>query len=143
MKDFSLPVPNMKKEHFIQECLEDYHNVAEENDLSVEKAKMFFETNYSLLNEDQQKGFDTSNRDGLLIFLYAPGGAGKTFTLNVLVTWMITQDLNGSNLYCFRNSCYSSLSWPTYPSQIQTSSHPPQEFSLQLQEGIRNRKVSL
>ena len=92
MKDFSLPVPNMKKEHFIQECLEDYHNVAEENDLSVEKDKMFFETNYSLLNEDQQKGFDTSNRDGLLIFLYAPGGAGKTFTLNVLVTWMITQD---------------------------------------------------
>ena len=58
MKDFSLPVPNMKKEHFIQKCLEDYHNVAEENDLSVEKAKMFFETNHPLLNEDQQKVFD-------------------------------------------------------------------------------------
>ena len=41
LKDFSLPVPNMKKEHFIQKSLEDYHNVAEENDLSVEKAKMF------------------------------------------------------------------------------------------------------
>ena len=97
MKDFSLPVPNMKKEHFIQECLEDYHNVAEENDLSVEKAKMFFETNYPLLNEDPQKVFDyiknlivTSNRDGLSIFLDAPGGTGKAFTLNVLVTWMIT-----------------------------------------------------
>ena len=100
LKDFSLSVPNMKKEHFIQKCLEDYHNVAEKNDLSVEKAKMFFETNYPLHNEDQQKIFDyiknlivTSNRDGLLIFLDAPGGTGKTLALNVLVTWMITQDL--------------------------------------------------
>ena len=66
----------------------------------MEKAKIFFETNYPLLNEDQQNVFDyiknltvTSNRDGLLIFLDAPGGTGKTFTLNVLVTWMITQDL--------------------------------------------------
>ena len=39
----------------------------------------------------------TSNRDGLLIFLDAPGGAGKTFTLNVLVTCMITTDLNVAN----------------------------------------------
>ena len=53
-----------------------------------------------MLNEDQQKVFDyiknlivTSNRDWLLIFLDALGGTGKTFTLNVLMTWMITQDL--------------------------------------------------
>ena len=29
----------------------------------------------------------------LLIFLDAPGGTGKTFTLNVMVTWMITKNL--------------------------------------------------
>ena len=27
-----------------------------------------------------------------MIFLDAPGGTGKTFTLNVLVTWMITEN---------------------------------------------------
>ena len=65
------------------------------------KAKMFFETSYPLLNKDHQQVFDyikdlivTSNRDGLLIFLDAPGGIGKTPTLNVLVTWMITNNLN-------------------------------------------------
>ena len=55
---------------------------------------------YPVLNKDQQQVFEyikilivTSNRDGLLIFLDAPGGTGKTFTLNVLLTWMITKDL--------------------------------------------------
>ena len=33
----------------------------------------------------------TKNKDGLLIFLDAPGGIGKSFTLNVLVTWMIAE----------------------------------------------------
>ena len=47
LKDFSLPVPNLEKEQFIQNCLQDYH-IAEENDVLVEKAKMFFETNFTL-----------------------------------------------------------------------------------------------
>ena len=61
---------------------------------------MFLEANYPLLNKDQQQVFDyikdliaTSNTDGLLIFLDAPGGTGNIFTLNVLVTWMITKNL--------------------------------------------------
>ena len=90
LKNFSLPVPNMEKEQFIQDCLQDHHNIAEENDLSVEKAKIFYEANYPLLNEDQQWVFNyiknlivSKNKDGLLIFLDAPGGTGKTFTLNV------------------------------------------------------------
>ena len=73
---------------------------SEENDLSVEKAKMFYEANYPLLNKDQQQVFNyikvlivTKNKDGLLIFLDAAGGTGKTFTLNVLETWMITGNL--------------------------------------------------
>ena len=39
LKDFSLPVPNLEKEQFIQNCHQDHH-IAEENDLSVEKVKM-------------------------------------------------------------------------------------------------------
>ena len=35
----------------------------------------------------------SKNKDGLLIFLDARGGTGKTFTLNVLVTWMIKENL--------------------------------------------------
>ena len=35
----------------------------------------------------------TKNKDGLSIFLDAPVGTGKTFTLNILVTWMITENL--------------------------------------------------
>ena len=100
MKDFDLPVPNQKKEEFIQNHLQDHHDIVEENDLSVEKANMFYEANYPLLNKDQQDVFNYikdlivgKNKDGLLIFLDAPGGTGKTFTLNVLVTWMIKENL--------------------------------------------------
>ena len=40
LKYFSLLVPNMEKELFIQNCLHDCY-VTEDNDLSVEKSKMF------------------------------------------------------------------------------------------------------
>ena len=103
MKDFDLPVPNMKKEEFIQNHLQDHCDIAEENYLSVEKANMFYEANYPLLNKGQQDVFNYikdlivgKNKDGLLIFLDAPGGTGKTFTLNVLVTWMIKENLKVS-----------------------------------------------
>ena len=76
------------------------HYVAEKNDLSVEEAKMVFEANYPLFDKDRKHVLDdikdlivTSNRNGLLIFLASSGGTGKTFTLNVPVTWMITQSL--------------------------------------------------
>jgi hypothetical protein len=94
LKDFELPMPDLEKEQYIQNCLMD-HYVAEEEDLLPEKARAFFEANYPKLNTDQKRAFDfirdlieQDNRDGLLIFLDAPGGTGKTFTLNVLVSWI-------------------------------------------------------
>ena len=84
LENFSLPVPNMEKEKFIQECLQVDCDIAEENDLSVEKAKIFYKANYPLLNENQQEVFNFiknlilgKNKDGLLIFLDAPGGKEK------------------------------------------------------------------
>ena len=94
LSDFGLPLPNMEKEQYLQNCLAD-HYIAEEDDFSPEKAKAFFEANYPKLNEDQEFVFEmikelilNNNRDGKLLFLDAPGGTGKTFTLNVLVSWI-------------------------------------------------------
>ena len=58
LKNFSLPVPNMEKEEFIQDCLQVDHDIAEENDLSVEKVKIFYKASYPLLNENQQQVFN-------------------------------------------------------------------------------------
>jgi len=72
----------------------------EEEDVLPEKAKMFFVANHPKLNEDQKFFFDfikelilEMNREGKLVLLDAPGGTGKTFTLNVLVSWIRMQDL--------------------------------------------------
>ena len=63
-------------------------------------AKVLYEVNYPLLNENRQQIFNFiknlilgKNKDRLLIFLDAPGHTGKPFTLNVLVTWMISENL--------------------------------------------------
>ena len=91
---FELPTPNMEKEQWLQNCLLDRY-IAEEEDFLPEKAKAFFDANYPKLNEDQRGVFHyirdlilQGEHDGLLIFLDAPGGTGKTFTLNVLVSWI-------------------------------------------------------
>ena len=102
LADFGLPVPDMEKEQYIQNCLMD-HYIAEEDDLSPEKARAFFEANHPKLNKDQQKVFSViknlivsrkrKKKNGKLIFLDAPGGTGKTFTLNVLVSWICMEGL--------------------------------------------------
>ena len=98
LRDFELPMPDLEKEQYIQNCLMDRY-ISEEEDLLPERAKAFFEANYPKLNADQKVVFDfirdlikEDNRDGLLIFLDAPGGTGKTFTLNVLVSWIRMED---------------------------------------------------
>ena len=61
LKDFSLPVPNMEKEKFIQECLQIDCDIAEENDLSVEKAKIFTRQ-ITLYSMKISKRFSTSSK---------------------------------------------------------------------------------
>ena len=94
MDEYGLPLPDTKKEHFVRNCLADQYTY-DEDDLLPEQAKAFFEANYAKLNSDQKHVFErikklVENRssDGKLIFLDAPGGTGKTFTLNVLISWM-------------------------------------------------------
>ena len=94
MDEYGLPLPDMEKEHYVRNCLADQYTY-DEDDLLPEQAKAFFEANYPKLNSDQKRVFErikylVENRgsDGKLIFLDAPGGTGKTFTLNVLISWM-------------------------------------------------------
>jgi hypothetical protein len=99
LNDFDLPMPNVEKEQFLQNCLMDNYIAEEEQEeLLSEKAKAFFDANYPKLNDDQKHVFDyikdlilRGNGDGTLVFLDAPGGTGKTFTLNVLVSWIVME----------------------------------------------------
>ena len=95
LKYFGLPLAEFHMEQFIQNCRVDKY-ISEGEDLSPDKAKLYFEANFSKLNKDQRKVFEyiknlieQGNEDGKLIFLDEPGGTGKTFTLNVLVSWII------------------------------------------------------
>ena len=97
LSDFKLPLPDFHREKFIQNCLMDCY-VANEEDLSPETATLYFEANHNKLNRDQKKVFDyikrlieENNKEGKLIFLDAPGETGKTFTLNVIVSWILMQ----------------------------------------------------
>ena len=94
LKYFGLPLAVIHMEQFIQNCRVDKY-ISEEEDFSPDKAKLYFEANFSKLNKDQRKAFEyiknlieQGNEDGKLIFLDAPGGTGKTFTLNALVSWI-------------------------------------------------------
>ena len=92
LSDFDLSLPNMQKERYIQNLLMDAY-VSKEDDLLPEVAKEFFEANHQKLNQNQnyvfqriKKLIEDKTNDGKLIFLDAPGGTGKTFTLNVLIS---------------------------------------------------------
>ena len=62
-----------------------------ETSYDKEQQKQAFETNYPLLNQDQKNAFDTfdaaiERNQGGLFFLDAPGGTGKTFVFNTLLS---------------------------------------------------------
>ena len=94
LEGFNLPLANHDKEEVIQSHLLE-KIIEDESKLSPEQARRYYDENFPKLNPDQLSVFNTlkqlildDNKDGLLIFLDAPGGTGKTFTLNVLVSWI-------------------------------------------------------
>ena len=71
LSDFKLPLPDFHEEQFIQNCLMDCY-VATEEDISSEKAKLYFEANHNKLNQDQKQVFGYikglikgNNREGI------------------------------------------------------------------------------
>ena len=110
--DFNLPTPNLHRHHFIQNAVMKI-NITEDGGFTPEEAKLFFEANIENLNQEQKVVFDTvktlidnyqenktnigedndNNNDGHLVFLDAPGGTGKTFTLNIIICYIKMQDL--------------------------------------------------
>ena len=58
LSDFSLPMPNVHQEQFLQNIFMQSY-VTEEDDLSPEQAKIFFDANIGKLNLDQKNVFDT------------------------------------------------------------------------------------
>ena len=85
VKDFGLPMPDFDRDEFYRDFLSN----KKEARIVREKARQFFEENVSKLNQGQKVVFDTiigrvNQKEGGLIFLDAPGGTGKTFTLNVI-----------------------------------------------------------
>ena len=91
--DFGLPKPNIGKEKHLKNLLIETY-VANEDDLRPEVAEEFFHANHKLLNKCQKNVFnrikdliENKNNDGKIIFLDAPGGTRKPFTLNVIISW--------------------------------------------------------
>ena len=69
----------------------------DDQDIDVDKAREFYDKNYSLLNEDQRIIFDEiryclDNEIGGVYSLDAPGGCGKTFTCNLLLAYVAMQN---------------------------------------------------
>ena len=99
LEDFGLPKPNIGKEKYLQNLLIETY-VANEDDLNPEVIEEFFNANHKLLNKCQKNVFnrikdliENKNNDGKIIFLDAPGGTGKTFTLNVIISWIRMNNL--------------------------------------------------
>ena len=75
--------------------------VSNEDDFLPEVAKQFYEANFKKMNSNQKQVFqrikeliEDKTNEGKLIFLDAPGGTGKKFTLNVLISWIKMNNLD-------------------------------------------------
>lgn len=111
MSEFHLPEPDMEREQQLQGVLTNmWFSPTSGHEITKERAKEFFEENHCKLNEEQvhvvetvQKlleeytripeiGTITGELKEFVAFLDAPGGTGKTFTLNVLISWLIMSE---------------------------------------------------
>ena len=153
LDDFHLPLANLDKEQVIQNSMLE-EIIGEEGNLPPDKAKEFYEDNFPKLNSDQLYAFSTikqlileDNRDGLLIFLDAPGGTGKTFTLNVLISWIIMEGREvassatsgiAANLLHLGRTAHNRYKLPINPTKDSTCNIPKQSDLAQLL-----RKMSL
>ena len=113
-----LSVPDFHKDQFIQNCLTDCY-VATEEDLSPEKAKIYFEANHNKLNQDQRKVFDYikgliggNNKEEKLMFF----GCSRRKWENIYIECDCKLDTDARKRSCnisnIRNCCHSSLSRP-------------------------------
>eukprot|EP00984_Skeletonema_dohrnii_P018289 scaffold8514_cov74-Skeletonema_dohrnii-CCMP3373.AAC.1 len=108
---FHLPEPDLEKEQFLQVIImEQYFTPVEGSEFTKERAAQYFNENFPKLNKDQLHVFDTLKKlleesiecskhgkipraeEGTFVFLDAPGGTGKTFTLNVLISWIVMNE---------------------------------------------------
>ena len=132
--------PKLSREQQRQRVLE--RIMEDEGELSPERARSYYEENFPKLNPDQLFVFNTlkqlildDNKDGLLIFLDAPGGTGKTFTLNVLVSWIrmegkevATSATSGiaANLLHLGRTSHNRFKLPINPTKESTCNIPKQ-----------------
>jgi len=109
MGEFHLPEPDMEREQQLQGVLGD-RSTTSSHEFTKERAKEFFEENYCKLNKEQlhvvetvqklvkeyseisESGTIAGELKEFVAFLDAPGGTGKTFTLNVLINWLVMNE---------------------------------------------------
>ena len=110
---FHLPEPDPDKEQFLQNILKQGQvtvTTDHGSGLTKKEATEYFNENFPKLNKDQLHVFNTlknlleesieyskrgkvpRENNGTIVFLDAPGGTGKTFTLNVLISWVVMKD---------------------------------------------------
>jgi len=83
--NYGLPHPDFERDEFYQAYLDNRREAM----IIKEKARQFYLENIDKLNTGQRRVYNRikerlENNEGGLVFLDAPGGTGKTFTLNVL-----------------------------------------------------------
>lgn len=63
----------------------------QEKSYNLDSEKKFFDEHHTLLNEEQRNAFDTiiekcNMKSPGIVFIDAPGGTGKTFLLNLILS---------------------------------------------------------
>ena len=132
LSDFNLPMINMMREKYVQNTLlEEY--VSKEDDFLPEVAKEFYDANFKKMNSNQKEVFERikqliedETNEGKLIFLDAPGGTGKTFTLNIVISWIIMNNLDvaisaasgiAANLLYLGKTAHNRFKLPFHPTK--------------------------
>jgi len=108
-----LPEPDMEKEQYVENIFANEFispTAIDGIEFTKKKAEEYYHENIEKLNHDQLHVFNTLKSlleesihcasedripregNGTLVFLDAPGGTGKSFTLNLIISWIIMND---------------------------------------------------